>query len=956
LSRVKILHFIQNSARSSYLNAIASHTDRSRFEVSIASLGPAGPLQEDVAARGLQSFSLDCAGRKHYPGAILALARRLRRERIEILQTHLFEASLVGLTAAKLARTPLAILNDHHSAEVLLRRKRTVVWADRLATRVLADRVLAPSPYMKEILVSDEGVPAEKIAVIPYGLDLELLRPSPGARERVRRELGVDDRIVLGAFGRLQWVKNYPGLLTAFAGIARERSDVVLVIAGDGPERAALAKLSGSLSIADRVHFLGFRPDVADLLSAVDLLVHASLVECSVQVVAEAFALRRPVVSTAVGGATELVENGVSGELVPPGDVGALGRSLRSMLTNRSHWTEMGEAGRARVEMRSADRVVPRYEEQYLRWLGRVEAEPDPTGPAERQPLETESDNRSPWWTVHLARYLFARRHTGRGRVLDVACGTGYGLRLLREAGAQVVGVDLDREAVRLARQPDSECPSSVLVADGTTLPFTDESFDVVVSFETLEHVADRARFVSELSRVLRDDGLLILSTPNANHTRPVEGKPANPFHLHEYEPDELCVELATAFSTTEMLGQSLDPRFVVSPFWDEQAHLVERGLRLRVLVWRALEKLPRLLGNAACRLLWRHDLLPSAEDYRFDRSTVATAPVLVALGRGPVRRRETARSAVEVLREPKPLVSVVITNYNYGRYLPQAIDSVLSQSYPEVELVVVDDGSTDESGDVLARYRGRLRVIRQENRGVSAARNRGVSETRGELVAFLDADDVWLPEKLLRQVEAFRNRLVGMVCCEMRYLDAAGARTGSTSSDLGPDPLRRLALLRGPGVPGAGSTAVVRRSLFERVGLFDERLSTSADWDFCRRVTCRSEIAILPEPLVLYRQHSAAMHRNVAVLERDMLRAFQSMFDDPAAKAIHPLKQRCYGNLYLTLAGSYFHAGDRKRGSTYLLRSIVVWPPSIGRILGTPFRRVAKLVPRTPHPDGAAP
>src|SRR3990167_8128796 len=104
------------------------------------------------------------------------------------------------------------------------------------------------------------------------------------------------------------------------------------------------------------------------------------------------------------------------------------------------------------------------------------------------------------------------------------------------------------------------------------------------------------------------------------------------------------------------------------------------------------------------------------------------------------------------------PRVSVVIPTYNYARYLPQAIDSVLGQTYPHIEVVVVDDGSTDESRDVLRAYGSRIRWVQQERQGVSAARNRGVRESRGDLVAFLDADDRWLPTKLERQVARWCN------------------------------------------------------------------------------------------------------------------------------------------------------------------------------------------------------
>jgi len=292
------------------------------------------------------------------------------------------------------------------------------------------------------------------------------------------------------------------------------------------------------------------------------------------------------------------------------------------------------------------------------------------------------------------------------------------------------------------------------------------------------------------------------------------------------------------------------------------------------------------------------------------------------------------------------PVVSVVISNYNYARYLPEAIESVLDQTYPEIEIVVVDDGSTDESHAVLDRYRGRLRAVRQENRGVSAARNRGIAESGGDLVAFLDADDVWLPDKLARQVEMLRDPAVGLVCCELRYVDTEGRAIGTTRSELGGNQLEKLALLRGAGVPGAGSTAVVRRSLLERVGLFDERLSTSADWDLCRRVACASRIGIVPDPLVLYRQHSVAMHRNVDLFERDVLLCFQKMFADPRAAAVHPLERRCYGNLHVTLAGSYFHAGSHRKGFYHLLQALLFWPPAMGRVLRAPFRRWAKSFP----------
>ncbi len=252
----------------------------------------------------------------------------------------------------------------------------------------------------------------------------------------------------------------------------------------------------------------------------------------------------------------------------------------------------------------------------------------------ERQGL----DRSTPWWSLHLARYEFARRFVASGRVLDLACGSGYGLSVLGQAGARPLGVDVSMAAALEARRCNLE--ARVLVANGTKLPFRDRSFDAVVSFETIEHLQNRGRFLGELSRVLRDQGLLILSTPNALHTRPVNGKPRNPFHCYEYTPEELRAELLPCFASAHLFGQSLDRRFLVPPFWDEQERLSREGRRFVVLLWRALHKLPRLWGDLGSNLLWGHSLVPAAEDYRFEEAGLASAPVLVALCRNPIRGR----------------------------------------------------------------------------------------------------------------------------------------------------------------------------------------------------------------------------------------------------------------------------------------------------------------------------
>lgn len=240
-------------------------------------------------------------------------------------------------------------------------------------------------------------------------------------------------------------------------------------------------------------------------------------------------------------------------------------------------------------------------------------------------------DSDSPWWTVHASRYRFATRFLGGGPVLDMACGAGYGLQVLgQEAGARPVGADISPDALCTAR-----IFGPVASADAARLPFRDEAFDAVVSMETLEHLILRDEFVQELRRVLQPGGLLVLSTPNAVYTRPIEGRPTNPHHVHEYTPDELVATLAAAFEGVRLYGQRLHDRFGISPFHDDQVRMTPTLVnRVRLLMWKVLNRLPgRARDGIATRLLG-HPIRPRVEDFVFDDARVSDAPVLVAVGR----------------------------------------------------------------------------------------------------------------------------------------------------------------------------------------------------------------------------------------------------------------------------------------------------------------------------------
>lgn len=286
------------------------------------------------------------------------------------------------------------------------------------------------------------------------------------------------------------------------------------------------------------------------------------------------------------------------------------------------------------------------------------------------------------------------------------------------------------------------------------------------------------------------------------------------------------------------------------------------------------------------------------------------------------------------------PKVSVIIPNFNYGKYISIAIESVLSQTHPNVEVIVVDDGSTDESISILGRYGSKLLVIQQRNQGVSIARNNGVAASSGDYVAFLDADDVWLPEKIEMQLRKFDvDRAVGLVHCAMRHIDPDGNVCGSNNEGLEGNVADEFLKFERGVIVGAGSTAVVPRKIFDEIGGFDPRQSTSADWDFGYRVATKYKIAFVPEYLVHYRIHNSNMHSNIARMEHDMLLGYEKAFASGATANV----RLSYGNLHRVLAGSYFRAGMYRDFARNAALSLWNRPSGVGYFLKYPLRKIER-------------
>ena len=222
------------------------------------------------------------------------------------------------------------------------------------------------------------------------------------------------------------------------------------------------------------------------------------------------------------------------------------------------------------------------------------------------------------------------------------------------------------------------------------------------------------------------------------------------------------------------------------------------------------------------------------------------------------------------------PRVAVIIPSFNRSGVLPEAIDSVISQTFSDLEIVVVDDGSTDDTALMLHdRFGGeaRLRCLRQDNRGPAAARNLGIRHSSSDLVAFLDSDDLWMPEKLRLQVDKLDASPEAALCFCDRVLDA---RDLSGSRFLGAG-FRGDTSLRGmleKSFPLSTPSVVIRRSVLERVGLFDESLAHVEDWDLWIRVLAEYPITYVDRPLTVVRRQRDSLSGQPALEKwRCMLR-----------------------------------------------------------------------------------
>jgi glycosyltransferase involved in cell wall biosynthesis len=256
------------------------------------------------------------------------------------------------------------------------------------------------------------------------------------------------------------------------------------------------------------------------------------------------------------------------------------------------------------------------------------------------------------------------------------------------------------------------------------------------------------------------------------------------------------------------------------------------------------------------------------------------------------------------------PKVSVVIPAYNAMNYLPETLQSVLRQTFTDFEVLIINDGSSDNIKEWGAEQTdSRVKLISQTNQGQSAARNLGIALAKGEYIAFLDADDLWEPTMLEKQVRCLEeNPTAGLAYHWTALIDENGKATGRVmGSDASGNILKQILEKNIIDCP----SVVVRRCCFNNVGLFEENLRFNEDWEMWIRIASRYEFAVTKEPLVYYRQHLQSASKKWQLMEQGYRIVIEKAFQSVPAD-LQYIKNRSYGNANLCLAWKALQSKDK--------------------------------------------
>jgi glycosyltransferase involved in cell wall biosynthesis len=379
MDRIRVLHFTKVINRNDFIDVIVRQADRSRFLIFASSYDGYSNIENpEYEKNNISFYPLNIKhGYKDLLIGAWRLSKILRRQRIQLLHTHHYYESVIGRIACWLYPACKHIVGRHYHDQFYLTtsgfKLKYYLFVESVVNH-FASAIIVPSTAIVELLRT-QNVKEEKIKMIPYGFDFNSARYQPLPEDEItilRKDMGWSSKFIIGNVGRHHIIKGQTYLLKAFKRIREQIPNSVLVMIGDGPLHDQLLAEAKQLSIADHVQFLGWRRDSHKLINAMDIVVHPTLQEAFPQIMIETMALAKPIVITPVSGASDVIEDGRNGLLIPIKNIDKIVEKISMIFTNQETRKKISEDAALFVRAHfSIQRIIPRFENLYSSLIGK---------------------------------------------------------------------------------------------------------------------------------------------------------------------------------------------------------------------------------------------------------------------------------------------------------------------------------------------------------------------------------------------------------------------------------------------------------------------------------------------------------------------------------------------------------------------------------------------------------
>jgi glycosyltransferase involved in cell wall biosynthesis len=374
--KIRVLHILDVEINCYIWKNLCAYTDEMQAELVFVNFrSQNSEFVKAMKARGVRVYALDSTERKQYPRAVKQLWRIIKNERPDVVHTHLFDPTLIGLTLAKIQGIKVVVTRHHSDAVHKLKSKTKRFFYSGLEKYVnfCADHLIALSRYGRDILIEKENVSPEKVSLIPNGQTTERFEKiSAEAVNDKRRELKMDGRLTIVFTARLYPKKGHIYLFQALSPMIKNGFQARLYLVGRGDYQEQLEKLAVDYGIQDNVEFLGWRTDALEIAAAADLIVHPSLEDALSSAVIEALMLSRPIVAADISGVRDILDDGKYGEIVPPADSNAIRQAIEKISQNLEQAREKAKNGRQYIlDNMGAEQFANGYIECYKKVLAK---------------------------------------------------------------------------------------------------------------------------------------------------------------------------------------------------------------------------------------------------------------------------------------------------------------------------------------------------------------------------------------------------------------------------------------------------------------------------------------------------------------------------------------------------------------------------------------------------------